>query len=183
MSVTLQQFKETDTVEARVTQCFVPTLDTLGDSLDDFFVGAWEAYPLGEVLYDTARSPMAGPVTRQVFRTSFFAIHDLFTRPGTFEFYMDVFKAIWGDDVVVDFVVPDPGELEINIEALQVEDYEALARRVEDNVYVFDEIVDEDGDNLIFRDTKGIKTQPEIDQLMTEIAPAGIFCTTTLLTG
>src|SRR5690606_13222941 len=99
--------------------------------------------------------PLVGVITRETFRSSFFAIHQLFTRPGTFEFYLDVFRAVWGDDVEVEFSIPQSGVLQINIEALDVQLSIAAARRIVNNSYVYDEIIlqggDYDGNNLAFQ--------------------------------
>src|SRR5690606_40936008 len=102
----MQAFKETDEKEEKVVATAFPVLDLISNDRTDFFDGAYEAFPLGDVLFDLNRDPLAGVVTREIFRSSFFAIHQLFTRPGTFEFYLDVFRAVWGDGVEVEFSIP-----------------------------------------------------------------------------
>lgn len=180
----MQAFKETDEKEEKVVATAFPVLDLISNNRTDFFDGAYEAFPLGDVLFDLDRDPLVGVVTREIFRSSFFAIHQLFTRPGTFEFYLDVFRAVWGDDVEVEFSIPQPGVLQINIQALDVQLNIAMARRIVNNSYVYDEIIlqggDYDGDNLAFQGTQGIKTQNETDTLMFELHPAGVFVQTTL---
>ena len=50
-----------------------------------------------------------------------------------------------------------------------------LSRSIVDNAYVYDEVVDHSGDFIAFQGVLGIKTQPELDALMIELHPDGIF--------
>ncbi len=179
MSSALQAFKETDLVEPKVRDAILPFSNLRDSELDEFFLGAYECFILGDVLYLTGH-PLSGVIQQDVFRMSFPAIHELFTRPGTFEFYLDVFRSVWGEDVEIEFMVPAPGVLQINIDALVVIEYTALFREIVDNVYVFSEWVDDEGDNIIFQGTQGIKTQEEAEALVNEFRPAGIWTETTL---
>lgn len=178
--MSIQKFKDNDLIEAKVIEAFAPKFASLGSDRDDFYNGAFECFAFGDVLYVLKRSPMAGVITQEVFRRSFFAIHDLFTKPGTFEFYMQVFRAIWGENVDVEFTVPAPGILQININVLDVENFDFIAREIVNNSYVHSKILDHDGDNIEFQDTVGIKTQDEINALMHEFCPAGIYNETNL---
>lgn len=172
----MKPFKETDTLEAAVSNTIVPTIDQLETDLDLFFDGAFECFLLGDVLYDLSRDPMAGVITRGIFRTSFFAIHELFTAPGTFEFYLTVFRAIFGDSVDVEFVIPGPGQLEINIDSLETGTFNLLAREIVGGVYEYSQLItSEDGDLIMGQGTQGIKTQYEMDSLINEISMDGIF--------
>lgn len=180
MTVTLQPFKENDALEAMIRDCALPTLQELGLQRDAFYEGAYTAYPLGEILYDLVRDPMSGVITREIFTTSFFAIHGLFTRPGTFEFYMQVFRTIFGENVDVEFTVPAPGKLLINTSVLDTESFNILARRVEDGAYVYYNLVTSDGDLIVGLGAKGIKTQGEVNALMFEISVAGVWTVCTL---
>lgn len=176
----MQAFKENDTKEVRVRDVALPTLELLGSVRDEMYAGAYECFKLGDVFINLNCAPLANAIPAEAFRKSFFAIFEYFTRPGTFEFYMTVFKAIFGDDVAVEFIVPEEGHLQINIEALTVQLDFALARRIVSNAYVYDEIMTGAGDNLMFQGTTGLKTQSEIDALMAELVPAGVFSETTL---
>jgi hypothetical protein len=174
-----QAFKTNDLVEAKVKSCFDTILDLLASYADDFYEGAYEAFPFGDVLFETGH-PLNGVITQDVFREIFPEIHDIFTRPGTFDFYCELFQAIWGEDVSITFTVPAPGKLVIDIEALETEENFALARKIVDNEYVYNEIIDHDGDNIIFQGTRGIKTQRELDALIREISPNGVWVEATL---
>lgn len=180
MKAELQRFKENDDTERRVILVAMPILDSVGTDLDLFWDGAYSAYPLGDVLYDLGRDPMSGVITKDIYRKSYPAIHNLFTRPGTFEFYLEVFRAIWGPGVQVIFDIPSPGVLLIKIVALNLEEFNLVARRIEGDVYVYDEVITEEAENIIVRTTTGIKDESEIDALMNELSPEGIFVETTL---
>lgn len=181
MTTTSQAFKANDQTEAKVVAVFSPTLDILNTDRDAFWEGSYTCFLLGDVLYALKRDPLAGVITQDTFRQSFFAIHDLFTRPGTFEFYLTVFRAIWGDDVDVTFDVSTPGVLLINIDALSIQLYDLLARRIVDNAYVDDTLVTEAGDTIQAAVSSGIKTQNETDALLNELYPAGLWVVTTLV--
>lgn len=178
--IALQRFKENDETESKVIAVAMPTLNALGGERDDFFNGATTAFGLGEVLYDLDRDPMSGVISRDVFVKSFPAIHQLFTRPGTFEFYLEVFRSIWGNSVEIEFDVPSPGVLTINAVVLELDQFNLAAREIFNDLYEFNEIIDHENDNIVIRDTIGIKTASEIDALMNELAPEGIFVVTTL---
>ena len=172
--MSIQPFKATDLKEARVRDCFLPTLELLGNERDNFDAGAYEAFPLGDVLFATGH-PLASTIPMEVFRSSFPAINEFFQRPGTFEFYIEVFKKVWGEDAEIEFTVPAPGKLLISIEALSIQFNLAIARRIVSNAYVYDELIDEDGDNLIFQGTQGLQTQREAEALVLELHPNGIW--------
>lgn len=174
--MSLQAFKENDPVETKMRDCFLPALQLIDLDLDEFKEGAFEAWPLGQVLYNLNASPLADQVNEETFVQAFYAIHGYFKRPGTFEFYLEICRVIWGEDVSVEFVVPSPGRLQINIEAAEVVEVNALVRAVVNNAYVYDELVDTlDEDNILFQIVQGPKTQSEVDALFFELSPAGIF--------
>ncbi len=173
--IALQPFKENDVLEGKVTNAFLTPLVTRDTELDAFFNGAFTCFALGDVLFTLSRDPLAGVISQNVYRKSFFAIHNLFTRPGTFEFYMEVFKAVWGDDVVVEFTIPGPGKLLISVEAVNVTLDNFMARKIVSGAYVYEEVIDEDGDNIVFQGIQGLKTQAEADALLNELYPAGIW--------
>lgn len=176
----MQPFKENNELEARVRGCFEPLLDLIASEYDTFYENAFQAWPLGELLYAEDRSPLVGAVREQTFKESFDSMHQFLARPGTFEFYLQLFQAIWGDDVVVEFTVPNPGVLEINVEALSEVLFDAVARKIVNNAYTVDELVDENGDNIAFVGTKGIQTQQEAEALIAEMSPQGVATSITL---
>ena len=155
-------------------------MDLLSAERDEFFLEAYSCFLLGEVLYDTGASTISTAMTRDVFRTAFFAIFDSFVEGGSLESYMTVFRAIFGPDVAVVFDVPNPGHLTINIEALNISTEILEGRRIVGNAYQYEPILDSDGEPILAQVTRGIKTQQDMDVLMPELTPDGIFVETTL---
>lgn len=181
--MTLQPFKPNDISEPRVAGCLIPILEPLEDERDLFFADAYNAKPLGEVLYELGRDPLVGVITEEIYADSFPAIHELFTRPATFEYYLTVFRAIFGENVNVTFSVPAPGKLLINADALDPETFRILARRIVDDAYLYNLVITTDTEDYITAvGTQGIKTQNEMDALIFELSVAGIWtvCTLTL---
>lgn len=178
-----QRFKDNDADELIVINLATPSLAALTLDLDAFLAGAFECYLLGDVLYDLVRDPLADVITRPVYRSSFPAIHNLFTAPGTFEFYIDLFKKVFGDDVEIEFVIPSPGVLEINLTEATDEEFNLVAREIVDDVYVYSNLVTSDlNEPIMGVGPKAIKTQAEIDGLIAEVSAYGIYTTATILT-
>lgn len=140
-----------------------------------FFDGAYETYPLGDLLYDERRAPLANAIPRDIFRESFYTLFEQFQEAGSAESYLYVFRKIFGDEVEVEFVVPAPGKLTINIQALGFEISDFVARYIQDNAYVYDNIVDFDGNQIVFQTIKGFQSQAELEAMLFEMVPAGIF--------
>lgn len=177
---TLQRFKTNDATETSMILCAMPTLEDIGDELDAFFEEAYECFLLGDVLFELGRDPMAGVITQETFRSSFPAIHELFTRPGTFEFYLDVIRSIWGSGVDVEFVIPSPGVLQINVLEFDTDSFSLQLREIEDDEYVYSNLIDQDGDLILVRSPIGIKTQSELDALIAELSVYGVYTTASL---
>jgi hypothetical protein len=151
--------------------------------LDEFFENAFTAYPLGDLLWTENRAPLSNAILQSIFRISFPEIVDAFVVAGSFESYLSVFRKIFGEEVEVTFVVPAPGKLEINVTALGFELSEFITRYIEDNAYVFDTIIDDEDDTIVFQTVKGFQTQYELERMLYEMVPAGIYTEITLSVG
>lgn len=170
----MQYFKG-DATEIKYAEAFRPIVEQIDLQKKTFFDEAYEAAPLGDILYDTNRAPLSNAIPREIFRDAFKEIFDSFLAAGTFENYLTVFRKIFGDTVVVEFTVPASGRLQIAIEAAGVELSKFIARHIEDNEYVFDYVVDDVGDNIVFQTIKGFQTQYELEQMLFEMVPDGVF--------
>jgi hypothetical protein len=158
--------------------------DNVGISKDTFFDECFENHVLGETIWDNDLSPLANAIDREIFRQSFPEIFDAFVAGGTFEAYLTVFAKIFGEDATVEFTVPAPGKLNIDIEAAGTELSTFIARYIENNAYVLDEMITQDGaDTLVFQTIQGFQSQYELEQMLFEMVPAGIFTTITLTLG
>jgi hypothetical protein len=179
----MQYFKGDD-LEKQFYNSASPIMDIVSSDKDDFAEGAYEAGPLGDLIYTANRAPLANAITQTIFRLAFKEIFDAFVVAGTFESYITVFKKIFGDDVTITFTVPGDGKLTIAIAAAGVDELYFTARVIVSNTYEFDHVITQDGiDNIMFQTLKGFQSQYELEQMLFEMVPAGIFTTITLTLG
>lgn len=177
------QFYKGDEKELKIFNSANPVIVNLETGKDEFFDNAYSAYPLGDVLYDSGRAPLANAIPRDIFRESFATIFGSFLEAGSFETYLEVFRNIFGEDVAVTFAVPAPGKLNIDIVATGLAIFDLVGRTIQDDTYVIDEIVDYDGNNVVGQSLKGFETEYELEQMLFEMVPAGIYTQITLTVG
>lgn len=175
----MQYFKG-DELELKFDASGEPICSALSLAKDEFLAGAYSAAPLGDIIFDDLRSPLANAISKDIYRIAFSEIWDSFVKVGTFEAYITVFEKIFGETVTLTFTVPAPGRLQINIEAPGIELSNFVARSIEDNTYLFDNVVDDIGDQIVFQTIQGFQSQYELEQMLFEMVPAGIFTEITL---
>ncbi len=181
----MQKFKG-DATEDKMIGCGTEIMDQMSMAKDDFFNGCYDTGPLGDLLHDVARSPLANAIRLDVFRNCFNTVYEAFRSAGTFESYLIVFSKIFGEGVEVLFTVPAPGKLNIDITASELELFNFVARHISENAYLFDNVVyeDDDGiDNIIFQTIKGFHSEYELQLMLNEMVPAGIYTQITLTFG
>jgi len=144
------------------------------------FIGGYEAYPLGDLLYDNNLVPLSRAIKRDIFRESFSSLFDLFLEAGSFEGYFKIFTDIFGDGVDVQFTVPEPGRLQIDIVADSVVFNQFISREVDDNTFVESDMIAQNNDKLVFQNIKGFESEFEVEQMLFEMVPNGIFTEITL---
>lgn len=179
----MPQYFKGDPEELKYYAVGQPLMDIVSGEKDDFFDDAYACALLGELIYDNGLSPLANAISRDIFRTSFSTVFDAFIVAGSFYSYLTVFEKIFGEDVEVTFTVPAPGKLQIDIVAAGVEESTFVARQIESNAYVFYEILDQEDDNLVVQTIKGFQSQYELEQMLFEMVPAGIYTEITLSLG
>ena len=177
------QYFTGDETELKVDNVGAPILNELGLQRDDFFENCYDSFILGGLIWDSGRSPLANAIPREIFREAFTEIFNTFKIAGTFESYLDIFRKIFGESVDVQFTVPAPGKLIIDIEAQGVELYDFITRYIEDNDYKFDDVIDDEGDEIVFQSIKGMESQYEVEQMLFELVPAGIYTDINLTIG
>lgn len=177
------QYFKGDETELKIDGVVEPLLSDVDLQLDEMLDGCDEAMPLGDVIFDTGRSPLSNAIARDIFRSAFSEIFDAFVKVGTFEAYITVFTKIFGEDVEIEFTVPAAGKLGISITAAGVELTDFIARYIFENQYVYDEIIDDEGDNIVFQSIQGFTSQYELEQMLFEMVPAGVFTTISLTLG
>jgi isocitrate lyase len=178
----MQYFKGDD-LEKKYDAVAEPLLTELSEEKDAFFEGAYTSFPFGDLIWTQELSPLSKAILQSIFRETYPDIFAAFAVAGSFESYLDIFRKIFGTDVEVTFTVPAAGKLTIAITAVHLEISEFGARRVVDGAYVFDEVITRDGDTLVFQGVKGFQSQYELEQMLFELVPAGIFTDISLTLG
>lgn len=173
--LTPPQYFKGDATELKFDGAAATTLTGIELQRDDFLEGAYDAGPLGDLIYDNRRAPLANAIPKEIFRLAFKEIFEAFVKVGTAEAYLTVFRKIFGDDVEVEFTVPAPGKLTIDILAAGVELTDFITRYIQDNQYLYDNIVTQGGDQIVFQSIKGFQSQYDLEQMLFEMVPAGIF--------
>lgn len=179
----VQFFKPNDEDERKAFNAVESLSDILSGFKDDFFEGAYGATALGEILFDGAYMPLTNAIRREIFIDAFKELFEAWSFSGTHQTYVEVFKKIFGEDVELDFTVPDPGKLVIDITATGFQLFDFLVKEIVDNEYVDSTIVDHEGDTIIFSSPKGFETQQETQTMVFTMVPNGIFTTVSLTLG
>ena len=179
----MSQYFKGDVQELKFYNSGDPVLSGFTMQKNDFWADAYNCYILGEMIWDSARSPLANAIPRAIFRKSFSTIFDSFLLAGSFESYLVVFQKVFGPSVDVTFTVPAPGKLNIDIIADTIEITDFISRYIAGNNYVFDEIIDDEADNIAFQSVQGLESEYELEQMLFEMVPNGIYTSITLTIG
>lgn len=169
------QFFKGDEVEKKIDLITSPIQKDLSDQKNLFFNEAYECFVLGDIIWQSGRSPLSNAIPQNVFRETFFTLFNSFTFAGSFESYLEVFRRVFGATVSVVFTVPGPGKLNIDVVADSVSLDNFIARYIKSNQYFFDEVIDDEGDNIAFQSFKGLESEYEMNQMLFEMVPAGIY--------
>lgn len=178
----VQYFKGTED-EKNVDEAGRRAFDLVSQQQTLFYDDAYNNFLLGELIYDLEASPLSNAIRRDIFIETFNALFSNFQVAGSFESYIEVFKRIFGDDVGITFTVPGPGRLQILIEANGLQISNLVTRYLVGDEYVFDYLVDREGDRISVQTVKGIESQYELELMLNEMVPAGVFTEITLTTG
>jgi len=174
----MQKFKGDD-LEQKFIDSGSPIFDLMSATLDEFFDGAYDDGMLGDLLHESDRSPLANAIRLEIFRLCFNTVYEQFRYSGSFDSYLIVFSKIFGDTVDVTFTVPAPGKLQIDIIADQLEEFHFIARNIDNNMYLYDDVIwyddTPDQGNIVFQTIKGFHSQYELEQMLFEMVPDGVF--------
>lgn len=179
----MAQYYKGDEPELKFYNSIQPTLAIHSTYKNEFELEAFSCFVLGEILFDNQLSSLTNAIPREIYRETYAQLFEVFRLGGTFESFIDVFKRIFGDDVVVDFTVPAPGKLLIDIEAAGLQLSPWVAKSISGDAFIFDNIVDDEGDNIVFQGIKGFETQEEVETMLFQLVSAGIYTEITLTLG
>lgn len=178
----MQVFKG-DATELKMTASASPVLSNISVSLSEYFDKLYSTVPLGELVYDQMRFPLTNAIKRDIFIGAFAELLQSWSFCGTFESYILVFKKIFGEDVDIDFTVPAPGKLQIDITSAGVQNFDFIARSIVDDAYVYDNVVDDVGDQIVFAAVQGLETESELEKVLFTMVPNGIYTEVSLTIG
>lgn len=179
----MAQFFKGDDTEKKYYESGRTISEVLSGQKTEFFDQAYGCFVLGELLCDNDYSPLANAIPREIFRESFETIFDSFLVAGTFEAYLTVFRNVFGDAVEVEFTIPAPGKLQIDIVATGLAIYGMTVREIIDDAYEYFTLVDDEDDRIVLQAVKGFESQYELEQMLFEMVPAGIFTEISLTVG
>lgn len=177
------QFFKGDPTELKYFNSGRTVLELLSAQKTEFYNECYGCFVLGELLYDNDYAPLSNAIPREIFRESFATLFESFLQAGSFESYLTVFKNIFGDNVEVTFTVPAPGKLNIDIVATGLQTYGLTVREIIDDAYDYFTLVDDVGDRIVLQAVKGFESQYELEQMLFEMVPAGIYTEITLTVG
>lgn len=171
----MQYFKPNDQLEQKFVNSFEELIAQIIAEKQAFYASAYETKPFGDMIWDAKSTPLANAIKKTIYRDFFNEIFTQFRFAGSFESYISVFKKIFGETVELEFVIPDPGKLNINITANDIVLNDFIARYISENQYFYDEIIDYDLDNIVFQNIKGFESEYEVNQMLFELVPNGIY--------
>lgn len=175
-----QKFKGDD-FELQMEEAGKPAFDRCSVALDEFYEGGFTSEDFLLMLYDEGRMPFSDRVPRDTFTR--FIRQAIANAPftGTFESYIFLLKSIFGENTQVLFDVPAAGKLEMEVSASDTIEFGFTAKEYDDdgNVILIDMVTSE-GEYLEFLGISGIDTQAELEQLLSELIPVGIWTDITL---
>lgn len=169
------QFFKGDELERKFVNSGLPYLNARSNQKTNLFNQAYFCYLLGDVIVEDNLSPLARAIPQEIFRQSFPGIFEAFVLGGTAESYLQVFQFIFGEDANINFTVPGPGQLEIDIVVTGTDIFDLIYREINGDDILIDEIIDDEGDNISVQIFKRFVSQYELEQVLFELVPAGIF--------
>lgn len=177
----VQLFKPTDANEVKIDAVAEAVFSPTSLALDDMLAGAYNSSPFLLMLYDEGRMPYSARINREAFVAFIKEALSRFPVIGTFESYIFILKAVFGDLSEILFEVPVAGKLAIEVNAVSGLEFDFLGREYVDGAYeYFDIVTMGDEDTLTFRGLSGIDTEYELALLFSEMMPGGIVPDITL---
>lgn len=174
-----QKFKGDDT-ELKMEAAALPAFQVCNTGLDAFALSGYNASPFLLGMYDDGRMPFADRVPRDSFVAFIKEALARFPFTGSFESYIFILEAIFGAGSGVLFNIPAPGKLEIAVNAASSIEFDWITAEFVDGVLTNSTMIDSSGSQMVFGGVSGIDSEFELEMLLAEIIPGGIFPAVTL---
>jgi hypothetical protein len=165
-----QKFKG-DTTELKMEAAAGPAFDLTSTALDEYFDGAYDSDPFLLMLYDSGRMPFSDRVPRDTFPAFMRQAVPNFPYTGTFDSYLFILNAVFGDGSLIYFEVLGNGKIHIQVNASSAVAEDAIFRDSSGD----SDFADDLGNTIIFYSILGITTEYRLRQLLAEMIPAGLY--------
>lgn len=175
----MQFFKQNDPNEIKIVNATNLMFDQRGAALDLMYQQVYQSREMAEFLYDNNFVALSNVINREVFINTINEIFDAWAHAGTFESYLTILRKIFGNSAIIEFEVPNPGCLDINIISTAYEVANFVARQKVGDGYQYFNIVDGDGNRIVFYNLMSSDGQLDITKIIKTIVPGGIFVTIT----
>lgn len=155
-------------------------------ALDGMFQGVYNSKPMAEFLYDNQLVALSQVINREVFIETINEIFEAWSFAGSFESYLTVLKKIFGESSVIEFSYPTyteypeiiiSGAIHIDITSSAQEVAYFVARQKTEAGYEYFNVVDEEGNKIIFYTLLTTDGQLDVTKIIRTIVPAGIGVT------
>lgn len=168
--------------EIKIDTCGKDILDIQGLSLDQFFEGAFDSAAFLLMLYDEGRMPFSDRIPREAFVDFLIECIANANFIGSYESYLFLVTRIFGAGSTVFFEETAPGVLTMTISSESTLRSTFVVREFNaEGGYDFFDIVTSFGETLEFVGFPGIESESELNQLLAEFIPAGIYPDITLV--
>lgn len=169
----MENFKGDET-ELKIQSVADPLLNIVKLGLDDFYANGFRSTPFITMLRDENRIPFSLKIKETFFTAFFLEALENFRFVGSFESYLLILTAAFGAETVINFEVPSPGHLILNVNFNQ-QIFELIGREFVDGAYVFYNVASTDSEDITCEGLTGVDTIEELELLFSEITPEGIF--------
>lgn len=169
----VQSFIRGDTEENKFFTVFNEVVSSTMLDIKEYYNQAYESKELGNALYELQRVPIYKVLEKSLFLKAYSKILQGETYIGTIEGYLTILRAIFGDKATINLTIVAPLHLKFDITAevqkfyLWVDNYN-------------NEIVDENGDNIVFEEIVAILSNRQLLELLKQTTNAGTFVEFTL---
>lgn len=156
-------------------------IDLTGLALDQFYDEAFDCAEFLLMLYDEGRVPFSDRVPRDAFVSFLIQCIANANFIGTYESYIFLVNGIFGEGSSIFFGTPVAGKITMIISSSSTANFTFVARELIDGGYEYFDMVTGDGETLEFVGFPGIESEAELQQLLAEFIPAGIYADITLV--
>lgn len=172
----MQNYKG-DANELKMQAVTNPVFDLQAVAQDDFMANGYQSTPFLLMLYDEGRAPFSDRILRDTFVSFVKEALANFPFTGTAECYLSILRSIFGESTEVRFEIPAAGKLSIDVIAVDNLFFGFQCAELDEDTgeLVLFDMVDELDNNLDFRIVPGIESASELELLLSEIIPMGIF--------